>query len=296
MLRLLVRESHDDWDLLLPRVLFAYRTSFHEALHDSPFFSLYGRDPVLPLDLAFLNTNSDWKSNEVASFRRRLFLFLRDTRRMGRPEKRLDAQKAVTFEEGGPVWVYQYFRALRGERRIKKLAFAWHGPYRKVRTVGENAYRIAIPSYPNKVVTVNVNRFKKFNGRWSRPFPSNVSDGIEMKPKDDDEGHLLEEDLPSPSYVERLSIGGEETAITGGDYHVVDILARRRKDREVQYPVLLATYETLWRSKSTLLSTYGPMIQVFEDARRKEDGLSELCRSARLTVANAAVYEEELFF
>ncbi|KAE9013400.1 hypothetical protein PR001_g15422 [Phytophthora rubi] len=59
MLRMYVGEAQTDWDLYLPRVLFAYRTSYHEALGDSPFFSLYGRDPVLPLDLAFLNTNED---------------------------------------------------------------------------------------------------------------------------------------------------------------------------------------------------------------------------------------------
>ncbi|ETP34721.1 hypothetical protein F442_17000 [Phytophthora nicotianae P10297] len=214
----------------------------------------------------------------------------------GRHEKRLGAQKAATFDEGDPVQVYQYFRARRGERRNKKLAFAWHGPYRIVGTVGENAYRIAILSHPNKVATVNVNHLKTFNERWSRPFPSNVPDGIEVRPEEDDEGPLLEEDLPSTSYVERLSIGGEETAITGVDYPLVYILARRRKDREVQYLVLLATYETLWRPKNTLLPTYGPMIQVLEDARRKEEGLPELRRNARLAEANAAVDEEELLF
>ncbi|OWZ02023.1 hypothetical protein PHMEG_00026493 [Phytophthora megakarya] len=48
-------ETLEDWNAYLPRVLFAYRTAYHEALGDSPFFSLYGRDPVLPLDVAFLN-------------------------------------------------------------------------------------------------------------------------------------------------------------------------------------------------------------------------------------------------
>ncbi|OWY90759.1 Gag-pol Polyprotein [Phytophthora megakarya] len=39
---------YTDWDVYLPRVLIAYRTAYHEALVDTPFFSLYGRDPVLP--------------------------------------------------------------------------------------------------------------------------------------------------------------------------------------------------------------------------------------------------------
>ncbi|OWY96103.1 Gag-pol Polyprotein [Phytophthora megakarya] len=74
MLKMFVNDAQTDWDLYLPRVLFAYRTSYHEALKDSPFFSLYGYDPVLPLDLAFLNTDNNWKSNEVAAYRRRLYL------------------------------------------------------------------------------------------------------------------------------------------------------------------------------------------------------------------------------
>ncbi|KAE9341073.1 hypothetical protein PF008_g10813 [Phytophthora fragariae] len=115
MLRMFVSETQSDWDLYLPRVLFAYRTSYHEALGDSPFFSLYGRDPVLPLDLAFLNTKNEWKSNEVTEYRRRLYLSLRDTRRLverqllkaqERHGRRLEDPNEVAFEEGDAVWVY----------------------------------------------------------------------------------------------------------------------------------------------------------------------------------------------
>ncbi|KAG3109260.1 hypothetical protein PI124_g517 [Phytophthora idaei] len=54
MLRMHVSDAQNDWDVYLPRVLFAPRTAYHEALGDSPFFSLYGRDPTLPFDVAFL--------------------------------------------------------------------------------------------------------------------------------------------------------------------------------------------------------------------------------------------------
>ncbi|KAE9244112.1 hypothetical protein PF004_g5817 [Phytophthora fragariae] len=73
MQRMHVDEAQTDWDVYLPRVLFAYRSAFHEALDDSPFFSLYGRDPVLPLDVAFLKLGKKWKSNEVAQCRRELY-------------------------------------------------------------------------------------------------------------------------------------------------------------------------------------------------------------------------------
>ena len=42
------RKNGRDWDVQLPYVLFAYRTSPHESTGESPFFLMYGRDPVLP--------------------------------------------------------------------------------------------------------------------------------------------------------------------------------------------------------------------------------------------------------
>ncbi|OWZ08076.1 Gag-pol Polyprotein [Phytophthora megakarya] len=53
MLRLVVHETQTDWDVYLPRDLFVYRTSYHESLGDTPFISLYGRDPKLTLDFLF---------------------------------------------------------------------------------------------------------------------------------------------------------------------------------------------------------------------------------------------------
>ncbi|OWZ07023.1 hypothetical protein PHMEG_00020639 [Phytophthora megakarya] len=305
MLKMFVNDAQTDWDLYLPRVLFAYRTSYHEALKDSPFFSLYGRDPVLPLDLAFLNTDSKWKSNEVAVYRRRLYLSLRDTKRMverqllkaqGRHALRLGDQVEAKFSVGDPVWVYQYFRARRGERATKKLAFSWHGPYRIVSAVGENTYRVAIPTHPNRVVNINVNRLKLFRERWSRPFPTEVPEGVDSQPGVDDEGPLEEEGLPSTSYVERLVIGGEESAISGTNFPVIDILAKRKEKGTTLYLVLLATYEVAWRPVETLLSNYSVLIKAFDDAYRKEKGLPELRRRARLAEANVAVDEDSILF
>ncbi|KAE9003006.1 hypothetical protein PR003_g17942 [Phytophthora rubi] len=213
-----------------------------------------------------------------------------------RHARRLGGQTETKFEEGDPVWVYQYFRARRGEKKTKKLAFSWHGPYRIVGTVGKNAYRVAIPTHPNRVVTIIVNRLKRFKGRWSRPYPSEVPSGVATEPGVDDDGPLTEDDLPSTSFVERLVIGGEETAFSGTNCPVIDITAKRKKNGAEQYLVLLATYEVSWRNTATLLPTYGALIREFEDTGRKELGLPELRRSARLAEANAAVDEDELLF
>ncbi|KAG2809623.1 hypothetical protein PC112_g16425 [Phytophthora cactorum] len=290
----------------MPRmVLFANRTAYHEGLGDTPFFSLYGRDPVLPIDLAFLNTGKDWKSNEVAMYRRKLYHSLRNSRRLverqlikaeDRYEKRLDKQVRATYAEGDAVWVYQFFRARLGERKTKKLAFSWHGPYLIVGQVGENAYMVTIPSHPNKIVTVNVNRLKRFRGRWSRPFADEIPEGAEENASEDGTGPLQEKDLPPTSFVERLSVGGEETAFLGVSSPIVDIVAKWIEARELQYLVLTATYETFWLSRAALAPEFGTLIRAFEDADRKQRGLPELRRNARLVEANADVDDAEVLF
>ncbi|KAG3093516.1 hypothetical protein PI124_g14278 [Phytophthora idaei] len=164
--------------------------------------------------------------------------------------------------------------------------------------MAENAYSVAIPTHPKKVVTVNVNvnRLKKFRGRWSRPFPTEIPEGVSTRPGTDDEGPFSLEELPSTSFVDRVNIADEETAFSGVSNAVVEILAKRMKGREVQYLVLTATYETCWQPASALMPSYGPLVRAFDDAERRDQGWPALRRSARLAEANAAVDEDELLF
>ncbi|KAE9048416.1 hypothetical protein PR001_g3816 [Phytophthora rubi] len=302
MLRMHVSEAQDDWDVYLPRVLFAYRTAYHEALGDSPFFSLYGRDPVLPLDVAFLNLGSKWKSNEVAQYRRELYQSLRSSRHLverqllkaqDRHEQRLEGQVAARFEVGDPVWVYRAFRARRGESRTKKLTFSWHGPYRVVGQVGDNAYRVDIPTHPSKTVTINVNRLKKYRGKWTRPFMDEVPAGVEEAEGGTD-GPLEEVDLPSSGFAERITIGTDDTAVTGTDAPLLSVVAKRVTEGKVEYLALTTSYETFWLPREALLPEYSPLVDAFERAERKKRGLPELRRSARLVDANAQVDDHYL--
>ena len=47
----MIDENQSDWDKYLDSVLFAYRTSKQASTKFSPFFLLYGREPVLPVEL-----------------------------------------------------------------------------------------------------------------------------------------------------------------------------------------------------------------------------------------------------
>ncbi|ETM46383.1 hypothetical protein L914_08704 [Phytophthora nicotianae] len=57
---------------------------------------------------------------------------------------------------------------------------------------------------------------------------------------EDETGLLQMNDLPPTTFMERLSIGGEETAFSGVSSQIVDIVAKRIEKRELQYLVLTA--------------------------------------------------------
>lgn len=61
-------ENINNWPDVLESVLFAYRTSRHKTTGFSPFFMLYNREPVLPLDLVDEDnlTDEDEESLQVA--------------------------------------------------------------------------------------------------------------------------------------------------------------------------------------------------------------------------------------
>ena len=61
MLSMTVLERERDWDLFLPSLLFAYRTSAYETTATTPFQLMFGRDPRLPEDLYNIPT-SEYRS------------------------------------------------------------------------------------------------------------------------------------------------------------------------------------------------------------------------------------------
>jgi transposase InsO family protein len=205
---------------------------------------------------------------------------------------RLEGQVAVNYEVGSPVWIYQFFRARKGENRTKKLAFAWHGPYRVVSKVGENTYRIEIPSHPDKVVPVNVNRLKPVRGRWTRSYMDEVPSSLDDEDLED--GPFVESDLPTSSFVERRTVGREDTVLTGTSAPLLEVVAKRRVNREVQYLALASNYETFWLPRAVLVPEYGSLVTAFENAERRKRGLPALRQSARLVEANAEVDEDEI--
>ena len=64
-LSMCVAKNQKDWDDFIPLILFAHWTSISEAIGESPFYCLYGREPRLPADVKFLQPAADDLSTSV---------------------------------------------------------------------------------------------------------------------------------------------------------------------------------------------------------------------------------------
>ncbi|CAK4709916.1 unnamed protein product [Aphanomyces euteiches] len=193
---------------------------------------------------------------------------------------RKNAKKDVSYEAGDPVWVYQFFRKTNdpNDLRIKKLASHWHGPYRVVSRQGHNTYRVHLPTHPDKIVLINIDRLKPFRGYWSRPYDHEVP--YEMNNPVDQP--LEPDQLPPDSFVTKVEFSDGDVSFTNVPSPVRGIVDKRRNGRrEVEFLVEYSDGQKQWTSRS-LLKDYGSFITEYENKWRERNGLPLLRRSSRV--------------
>ena len=127
--------------------MFAYNTAYQEALQDSPFFVLYGRDAVLPSETWVFNPESRVRYQQdqrgpkgsrtefMKRFENVWNRAAQATRKVVDRRLKDSKRKDVSFDVGQQVWVYipEIFR----DGVHQKLLFKWHGPYRVIEEVSK---------------------------------------------------------------------------------------------------------------------------------------------------------------
>ncbi|KAJ9541339.1 hypothetical protein OSB04_027845 [Centaurea solstitialis] len=160
LLRALVGDNPKKWDLVLPQAEFAYNRSNHSSTGRSPFFVAYGRNPFTPLDLTPLPELDHFSAegDEQAAQIKRLHEQVREqiVKHNLQYQARVNKhRRQVVFNEGDLVWVH-----LRRERfpqgRFGKLQPRADGPFRVLRRLNDNAYKIDLPGHYKVSATFNV--------------------------------------------------------------------------------------------------------------------------------------------
>ena len=201
-LSMYVSGNQKDWDEHLNSVLFAYRVSPSEVTGESPFYMLYGREPLLPMDTALLPPRE--MSPLVADHRARVVEHIERVRRIAaentqRAQQKMKEQHDLhaeqpSFSLGDKVWVY----TPKNRRGLsKKLAHNYHGPYRIVEFLSPVHCILRAVDNSRVSTTVHVARMKRYFDPTSRP--------IRQPPEDVDEPYLMESDLPPDSFTDVLA-------------------------------------------------------------------------------------------
>lgn len=169
----------ENWVKNLSTVLFANRTSIHQPTGKTPFWVVYGREAVLPIELKFRT----WRILGWAKVRDRAeLLALRARQLQGRDEdleevrlrkqrKRMEGKEAfdatrqirwAEIKEGDLVLRHDSIAEIDMSRN-RKLSYKWLGPYRVQKAIPEKGTYILEEFDGTKLSgTYSGNRLKKF--------------------------------------------------------------------------------------------------------------------------------------
>ena len=187
-------EKEPNWDLRLPLILFAIRTSEHSTTGFSPFKLTYGCEAKLPWDICYgPSLNEPLPREKWAADRKqemtKIFKMVRDhTQRAQHHQKSyFDRNRKGTFQEFD---VGEEVMLCDPSSRSKdgKLNRPWTGPHVISEKLSEALYKTKLNT--GKEIVVNSERLKKFYPRTEQN--SQVNEKTECDSEDDDDS---EEDV-----------------------------------------------------------------------------------------------------
>ena len=194
-LSMYVAQRQTDWDTFIPGFLFAYNTSLHPSIKETPFFMNFGRDAVLPCDASLKKT---WSEVSPQTYKEELLENLRTAHQQAiyfiqkaaiQMKERYDRKAEDTkFHEGDLVFVRNPPTKQEEKSLNRRFQHHNHGPFRLgERTSAVNFHLMTKENEPlNK--QVHVDRLKKY---------IDMMDGPEYLIPQEPEGNEVE-DQPVP--------------------------------------------------------------------------------------------------
>ncbi|MBW0550678.1 hypothetical protein O181_090393, partial [Austropuccinia psidii MF-1] len=134
----------DDWNTWLPLAEFAYNNSNHTSTKQSPFFTVYGRDPQFDSVQMTQDTPSGKFSTKIQSVQKDVKKELEVAiNRFKRYAGKSRASPPV-FNPGDMVWLSS--KNIKSTRTTKKLSERWLSPFPILKKVKAHAYHLKFQS------------------------------------------------------------------------------------------------------------------------------------------------------
>ena len=173
MLSIAAVENERDWDLRVPLLMLAYRTSTQESTGCTPFYLMFGREARLPADVMF-GLPPNFPPQQVNQYALDLRARLEGAYRLVRDHMGIQHLRQKTlydrsshgdpYKAGDLVWLHCP-AVPRG--KSPKLHCYWQGPYSVVKTLGDALFLIQHKDSPRKRTVVHFDRLKPCTVRSS---------------------------------------------------------------------------------------------------------------------------------
>jgi hypothetical protein len=244
-LRIWAKENQRDWDELLPFAVYAYNTSFHSVLRETPYYLTHGHQPR---DITDGIVESDYYRNaSIHAYAKSLVDRLHTTHQRvcemlekvnEKREQQIDDEKQTSFNVGDKVLLYD---PTTPQNVSRKLVRRWLGPYTIIEKHSDITY-IIMREEPYNNQKVNIQRLRLY-----------VDDENSISNKNVADEHEHELDIARRE-VDALS---KEIKSLTERQHVIqtlhgDALNKSKNEDENEIPESLATHML----SSSLVNTY----------------------------------------
>ncbi|MBW0560158.1 hypothetical protein O181_099873 [Austropuccinia psidii MF-1] len=139
-----VSYHQDDWNTWLPLAEFSYNNSDHYSTKQSPFFTVYGRDPHLDSVHITQDSPAGKLSEKIQSVQKDVKRELEVA--ISRFRRYADKSRAspTVVNPSDIVWLFS--KSIKSTRPTKKLSERWLGPFPILKKVITHAYHLKLPS------------------------------------------------------------------------------------------------------------------------------------------------------
>ena len=178
MLSIAAQDQECDWDVQLPLIMMAYRTSVQESTGATPFSLMFGREAHLPIDVMFGMPPGEESVSpshyafllrqrmEAAYHRVRSQLFLQQRRQKNLYDRKV---AGAPYCVGDLVWLHSPAVARGSSRKFHR---PWQGPYKIVKVITDVIYRIQHMKQPRRRIVVHYDRLKPYHGQCESSIPA----------------------------------------------------------------------------------------------------------------------------
>ncbi|MBW0490582.1 hypothetical protein O181_030297 [Austropuccinia psidii MF-1] len=138
-----VSYHQDYWNTCLPLAEFSYNNAENSSTKQSPFFTIYGRNPSFDSIHISQDSPSGTLSTKLHSVQKVVKEELESAIR--RFKKYADRNRSIPpdFQHGDKVWLA--CKNIKTTRPTKKLSERWLGHFKAIKNIGSHAYNLKLP-------------------------------------------------------------------------------------------------------------------------------------------------------